>query len=65
MKSMGGNVQIVEACVFLHNFCITEGDDLQIDDERDASDKEEIELSESLVKSIACTKRENIAMLFA
>jgi hypothetical protein len=64
MKSMHGNVQIVESCIFLHNFCITEGDDVQIDDVRDISDKEEIEISESLLKNVACTKRENIALLF-
>lgn len=64
MKIMLLNVRIVETCVFLHKFCITEGDNLKIDDERDASDKKQIERDAKLVKNTASTKRDNIAKLF-
>jgi hypothetical protein len=63
MKSMRANVQILEACLFLHNLCVAESDEAPIDDARNAEDKEEYEVDDSTLRIIAITKRDLIAEL--
>jgi hypothetical protein len=59
MKTMRGNVRIVEACVILHNICIAEGDE-SINDLTHDEDKEEFEIDDTIMKLVAITKRDMI-----